>query len=151
MLLQCIFKSFCYHVSTQAWVKCFYIWRNNVKHLFLLSSFFSFGLALLPIKQVSNVLTAFFSEPDSCSDSACNHRSNCNLPIFLLKKLSHRLLLLPKLKSDTGSSFSQIFDSGSEGKPQNPVGVDSGSGTTFAREKSSITFFRLRLCSCSTL
>jgi len=36
--------------------------------------------------------------------------------------------LLLKLKSDSGSVFSQIFDSGSgsEGKTQNPAGVDSG-------------------------
>ena len=38
---------------------------------------------------------------------------------------------MPKLKSDagSGSGFSQIFDSESrsEQKPQNPVGVDSGS------------------------
>jgi len=63
---------------------------------------------------------------DSCSDSSCNHRSNRNLPMW-----PHRLLLLPKLKSDSrsGSGFSQIFDfglgSGSERKTQNPSGVDS--------------------------
>ena len=49
----------------------------------------------------------------------------------LLKKWPHRLLLLPKLKSDSGSGsgFSQIFDpwswSGSERRRQNPAGVDS--------------------------
>jgi len=52
-------------------------------------------------------------ESDSCSDSGYSHRSNHNLPMFLLKKWSNRLLLLPKLKSDSGSGFSQIFDSGS--------------------------------------
>ena len=51
--------------------------------------------------------------------------------MFLLK-WPHRLLLLPKWKSDSGSGtgFSQIFDSGSgsgsERKRQNPAGVDSG-------------------------
>jgi len=50
--------------------------------------------------------------------------------MFLLKKQPHRLLLLPKLKIDSWSGFSQIFDpgpgSGSERKTQNPAGVDSG-------------------------
>ena len=54
-------------------------------------------------------------ESDSCSDSGGNHRSNRNLLMFLLKKWPHRLLLLPKLKSDSGS----------ERKSQNPAGVDS--------------------------
>jgi len=40
---------------------------------------------------------------DPCSDSGYNHRSNRNLPIFLLEKWPHRLLPLPKLKSDSGS------------------------------------------------
>ena len=64
----------------------------------------------------------------SCSDFGYNHRSNRNLPMFLLKKWPHRLLLLQKLKSDSGSGsgFSQIFDSGSERKTQNPAGFDSG-------------------------
>jgi len=37
-------------------------------------------------------------------------------------------VILPKLKSDAGPSygFSQIFDSGSERKTQNPAEVDSG-------------------------
>jgi len=48
-------------------------------------------------------------ESDSCSDSCYNHRSNRNLPMFLLKKWPHRLLLLPKLKSDTGSGFSKYL------------------------------------------
>ena len=65
-------------------------------------------------------------ESDSCSDSGYSHRSKCNLPMFLLKKWPHRLLLLPKLKSGSGTSFSQIFDSGSERKTQNPAGADSG-------------------------
>jgi len=48
--------------------------------------------------------------------------------MFSLKKWSHRLLLLLKLKTDSGSGFSQIFDSGSlsEWKTQNPAGVESG-------------------------
>jgi len=69
-------------------------------------------------------------ESDSSSDSGCNHQSNRNLPMFLLKKCQHRLLLLPKFKSGSGSGFSQIYDSGSgsgsERKTQNPAGVDSG-------------------------
>ena len=69
-------------------------------------------------------------ESDSCSASGYNHRSNRKLPKFLLNKWPHRLLLLPKGKSDSGSGsvFSQIFDSGSwsEWKTQNPAGVDSG-------------------------
>ena len=70
-------------------------------------------------------------ESDSCSDSGYNHRSNRSLPMFLPKKWLHRLLLLPKWKSESGSGsgFSQIFDSGSgsgsERKTQNPAGVDS--------------------------
>ena len=65
-------------------------------------------------------------ESDSCSDSGYNHRSNRNLPMFFLKKSSHRLLLLTKLKSDygSGSGFSQIFDP----DPQHP-----GSGATSDR------------------
>jgi len=48
-------------------------------------------------------------ESDSFSD--CGYqRSNPNLPMLLLKKWQLRLLLLLKLKSDSG--FTQIFDSG---------------------------------------
>ena len=65
-------------------------------------------------------------ESGSCSDSGYNHRSNHNLPICLPEKWLHRLPLLPKWKSDSGSGFSQIFDSGFERKMQNPAGVDSG-------------------------
>jgi len=67
-------------------------------------------------------------ESDSCSDSGYNHRSNRNSPMFLLQKWPHRLLPLPKLKRDSGSRFcfSQIFNSRSERKTQNPAGVDSG-------------------------
>jgi len=69
-------------------------------------------------------------ESDSCSDSGYNHRANRNLSMLLPKKWPHRLLLLPKWKSDSGSAFLQIFDSGSgsgsERKTQNPAGVDSG-------------------------
>ena len=42
-------------------------------------------------------------ESDSCSDSGYNHRSNRNLLMSLPKKWLHRLLLLPKWKSDSGS------------------------------------------------
>ena len=52
-------------------------------------------------------------ESDSCSDSGYNHPSNRNLTMLLLMKWPHRLLLLPKLKRDSGTGFSQIFDSGS--------------------------------------
>jgi len=69
-------------------------------------------------------------ESYSCSDSSYIHRSNRNLPMFLLKELPHRFLLLPKLKSDSGSGFSQIFDSGSgsgfKRKTEDRAGVDSG-------------------------
>ena len=58
----------------------------------------------------------------SCSDSAYNHWSKHNFPMFIFKKSPHSLLLLPKLKSD--------FGSGSEQKAQNLAGVDSGSGPT---------------------
>ena len=66
-------------------------------------------------------------ESDSCSDSGKNYRSNRNLPVFLLKKWPHRLLLLQNLKSDSrsGPGFSHIFNSGSERKTQNPAGIDS--------------------------
>jgi len=69
-------------------------------------------------------------ESDSCSHSGYNHPSNRNFPMFLPKKWPHRLLLLPKWKSDsgTGSVFSQTFDSGSSSdrKTQNPAGVETG-------------------------
>jgi len=45
-------------------------------------------------------------ESDSCSDSGCDHRCNRDLPMFLPKKLPHRLLLLPKWKTEFGSGFS---------------------------------------------
>ena len=48
-------------------------------------------------------------ESDSSSDSGYNHRSNRNLPMFLPKKWPHRLLLLLKWKSDSGSGFSKIL------------------------------------------
>jgi len=54
----------------------------------------------------------------------------CPLPMFSRRKCPPRLLLLSKLKSDSGSGFSQIFDCGSgsasERKTQNSAGVDSG-------------------------
>ena len=45
----------------------------------------------------------------------------------------NRLQLLPKLKSDSGSGFSQIFDSRSKAKTQNPAGVGSGTPDPVAR------------------
>jgi len=53
------------------------------------------------------------SKSDSCSDSSC-HRSNRNLPMFLLEMTTQTPAILPKLKSDfgSGSGFSQNFDSG---------------------------------------
>jgi len=62
-------------------------------------------------------------ESDSCSESGYNHQSNLNLPIFLLKKWQHRLLLLPKLKNDSGPFFPKFLTPvqiRSEGKTQNP-------------------------------
>ena len=44
-----------------------------------------------------------FWESDSCSDSGYIQPSNHSLPMFLPKKWPHRLLLLPKWKSDSGS------------------------------------------------
>ena len=65
-------------------------------------------------------------ESDSRSDFGYNHRSNRNSPMLFPMKWPHRFLLLPKLKIDSGSRscFSQILDSGSERKTQNPAGVD---------------------------
>ena len=63
------------------------------------------------------------------------YRCNPGSPLFLLQKWPRRLLLLPKLKSDSGTVFSRIFDFGfgSERKTQNPAGVDdSGSVATSA-------------------
>jgi len=59
-------------------------------------------------------------ESNSCSDSVYNHPSNRNLPIFLPKKWSHGVLLLPKLKSDSGSGsgFSQILTPGPDPGPK---------------------------------
>ena len=70
-------------------------------------------------------------ESYSFSDSGYNHWSNRNLPMFLLKKWSHILLLLLKWKSDSesGSVFTNFWlrtRSGSERKTQNPAGVDPG-------------------------
>jgi len=71
--------------------------------------------------------TAIFQilKSDSCSDSACNHPSNRNLPMFLLKKWPQRLLQLPKMKnySVSASGFSQIKK---KKKTQYPAGADSG-------------------------
>jgi len=75
----------------------------------------------------SEILQVENFEADSCSDSGYQ-QFNRNSPMFLLKKWQLRLLLLLKFKSDCGSGsvFSQIFDSGSERKTQNPARVDSG-------------------------
>jgi len=53
-------------------------------------------------------------ESDSCSGSCYNHRSNRNLPRFLLKKWLHTLLPLPKLKSDSdpGPPFHKFLTPG---------------------------------------
>jgi len=58
-----------------------------------------------PVLQFLNPDSAIFQiwESDSCSDSDYSHRSNRNLPMFLLMKWPHRLPLLPKFKSDSGS------------------------------------------------
>jgi len=86
----------------------------------------------VPVPKFFNPAFLQISESDFCSDSGYNHWSNHNLPMFLPKKWPHRLLLLPKWKSDSGSGFgfSQIFESGSgsgsERETQNPVGIDSG-------------------------
>ena len=81
-----------------------------------------------PVPKVWNAATLQIWESDTCSDSGYNHWSNRNLPMFLPTKWPHRLLLLPKWKSDSGSGFLRIFDSwsGYERKTQNPAGVDSG-------------------------
>ena len=76
----------------------------------------------------------------SCSDSGYNYRSNRNLTMFLLKKWPHRLLLLPKFKSDCGfgSRFSQIFDSGS-GSGSERRAVNQQLNRRIFRELNSIT------------
>ena len=76
----------------------------------------------------------------SCSDLGYNHRSNRNLTMFLLKKWPHRLLLLPKFKSDCGfgSRFSQIFDSGS-GSGSERRAVNQQLNRRIFRELNSIT------------
>ena len=48
-------------------------------------------------------------ESDSCLDSGYNHRSKRHLPMFLPKKLLHRLLLLLKWKSDSGHRYFTNF------------------------------------------
>jgi len=62
--------------------------------------------------------------------------------MFLFKKGPYRLLLLPKLKSDSGSGsgFSQIFDSGSERKAKNPARVDSDFLNPLPLLKDSVYF-----------
>jgi len=49
------------------------------------------------------------SESDSCSDSGHNHRSNRNLPMFLLKKWPNWLLQLPNGKGDSGLGVKRNF------------------------------------------
>jgi len=80
-----------------------------------------------PVSKFLNPGPAIFQiwESDSCSDSGYNHQSNLNLPMFLLKNWPHRLLLLLKLKSYSGSGFSQIFDSGSGSKKKRRILPDS--------------------------
>jgi len=50
-----------------------------------------------PVPKFLNPGPAIFQiwKSDSCSDSGYSHRSNSNLPMFLLKKWPLRLLLLP--------------------------------------------------------
>ena len=83
----------------------------------------SFFLTPLVFQNVSlDLESSHIWQSDSCSYSGY-HRSNQNLPMFLLDKWQRKPLLLPKLKSNSGSVFSQIFDSGSERKTQNPAGL----------------------------
>jgi len=106
-----------------------YVMHNSIGIFF--SDFFS-DSDYAPVPKFLNPGPAILQiwESDTCSDSGYNHRSNRNSPMFLPKKWPHRLLLLPKLKSDSGSGsvFSEKFDSrsGSERKTHNPSGVDSG-------------------------
>jgi len=64
-------------------------------------------------------------ESYSCSDSRWNRRSNRNLSMFLLEKWPHRLLLLSKLKRDSGSRsvfFPNVWPLvGVRKKKQNPA------------------------------
>ena len=66
-------------------------------------------------------------ESDYSTNSVYSHRSNYNLPMFSSKKWPYRLLLL-KWKSNSGPVFTKFWLQirGSEGKTQNPAGVDSG-------------------------
>jgi len=76
MFLQCTFQGFFYRVSAQAWVKCFYICRHNVKHSYLLSSFSSFRQAVFPIEQVYDILAAVLAKFIwAVSAKVCTYRS----------------------------------------------------------------------------
>ena len=73
--------------------------------------------------------------------------------MFLLKKWPRRLLLLGKLKSDYTSALSQIFDTGTERKTQNPAGDNSGSNghlcfVAVAHRDDLIVFFSYPILSC---
>ena len=65
-----------------------------------------------PVSKFVNLRQAIF---DFCSDSGYSHRFNRNLPMFLLKKWPHCLMLQKKLKSNSwyGSGFPQILTPGS--------------------------------------
>jgi len=65
-----------------------------------------------------------------CSDFGYK-RCNRKLTMVLQEKWPQRLLLLPKLKSDSGS----------ERKTQNPARVNSGSVATYGLELSRSSFF----------
>ena len=69
----------------------------------------SFFLIPLVFQNVSlDLESSHIWQSDSCSYSGY-HRSNQNLPMFLLNKWQRKPLLLPKLKSNSGSVFSQIL------------------------------------------
>jgi len=85
-------------------------------------------------------------ESDSCSDSGYTINPTEIFACFLLKKWQCRLLLLQKLKSDSGSGsgFSHIFDSGSERKTQNPARVDSGTPDPWPPLPSTHSLYQCR-------
>jgi len=66
----------------------------------------------VPVPKILNSGPEMFQiwQSDTCSDSGY-YRSIRNVPMFLLEKWPHRILLLHKLESDSG--FSQNFDTGS--------------------------------------
>ena len=86
-------------------------------------------------------------ESDSCSDSGY-YRSNRNLPLFLLKKWPRILLLLQKLKSDSGSGYVFFYfcsGSASGRKTQNLAGVDSGTPDPWASLVCTALFSKFTL------